>query len=119
MPYQGLSKQAFNLVGMYEKDNWSIRLAYNWRDEFLMSTRANGFQADDSSWALPLFNAPTGYLDGSIAYKINDNYTVVLEANNLADTVTKNIMKQNGPGNHYGAYHVNDVRYALSLRANF
>ena len=119
MPYQGLSKQAFNLVGMYEKDNWSIRLAYNWRDEFLMSTRANGFQADDSSWALPLFNAPTGYLDGSIAYKINDNYTVVLEANNLADTVTRNIMKQNGPGNHYGAYHVNDVRYALSLRVNF
>lgn len=119
MPYQGLSKRSYNIVAMYEKNDWSLRLAYNWRDEFLMSTRANGYQADDSSWALPLFNAPAGYLDGSVSYRINDNFSVVLEANNLADTVTKNIMKQNGPGNHYGAYHVNDVRYALSLRGNF
>ncbi|WP_416306010.1 TonB-dependent receptor [Neptunicella sp. SCSIO 80796] len=119
MPYLGLSKNAYNLVGIYEKGPISFRLAYNWRSEFLMSTRANGYKADDNSWALPVFNAPAGYLDGSIAYKINDNLTLALEANNLGDTVTKNIMKQNGPGNHYGAYHASDRRYALSLRGNF
>lgn len=121
MPFRGLSENAVNLVLMYEKGPISARLAYNWRDEFLMSTNANGFNGTENgiTYGLPLFNAPTAYLDGSLTYRINDNFSVVLEANNLNDAVTKNEMRQNGPGNHYSAYHVNDIRYALSLRGNF
>ena len=106
---------------MYEKGPFSARLAYNWRDEFLIATNANGFTGTENgiTYGLPLFNAATAYLDGSVTYRINDNYAVVLEANNLNDAVTKNEMRQNGPGNHYSAYHVNDIRYALSLRGNF
>lgn len=93
MFYQGLLKQVFNLVGMYEKDNWLICLVYNWCDEFLMFIWVNGFQVDDSLWVLLLFNVLIGYFDGLIVYKINDNYIVVLEVNNLVDMVIKNIMK--------------------------
>ena len=121
MPFRGLSENAVNLVLMYEKGPFSARLAYNWRDEFLIATNANGFTGTENgiTYGLPLFNAATAYLDGSVTYRINDNYAVVLEANNLNDAVTKNEMRQNGPGNHYSAYHVNDIRYALSLRGNF
>lgn len=121
MPFRGLSKNAVNVVLMYEKGPISARLAYNWRDEFLMSTNANGFSGteNDITYGLPLYNAATAYMDGSITYRINDNLSVVLQANNLNDAVTKNEMKQNGPGNHYSAYHVNDIRYALSLRGYY
>ena len=121
MPFRGLSENAVNFVLMYEKGPFSARLAYNWRDEFLIATNANGFTGTENgiTYGLPLFNAATAYLDGSVTYRINDNFSVVLEANNLNDAVTKNEMYQNGPGNHYSAYHVNDIRYALSLRGNF
>ena len=119
MPFKGISKNSYNLVGMYEKNDWSFRLAYNWRSEFLTSTRANGFKADDNSWALPVFNEDAGYLDGSITYRFNDVLSVSLQANNLANTVSKTEIKQNASGNYYGAYHMNDRRYSLAIRANF
>ncbi len=121
MPFRGLSENAVNVVLMYEKGPISARLAYNWRDEFLMSTNANGFAGTENgiTYGLPLFNAATAYVDGSVTYRINDNLSVVLQANNLNDAVTKNQMRQNGPGNHYSAYHVNDIRYALSLRGYY
>lgn len=135
-PYKGLSKNAYNLVGIYQKGPLTMRLAYNWRSEFLTSIGANGFngttrispegfvrssdaEGADSTWRLPIFNEAAGYLDGSISYAINDNITVSLEANNLSNTITKNTMRQNGAGDHYSAYHQNDTRYALSLRGNF
>lgn len=121
MPYRGLSEHSYNLVAIYEKNDISIRLAYNWRDEYLTSTNANGFSGteNDIYYGLPLYNAATGYLDGSIQYRLTDSISLVLEANNLGDTITKNTMVQNGPGKHYGAYHINDVRYALSVRGHF
>jgi len=32
----GLSDST-NLVAFYENDGWQVRLAYNWRDEFLLA----------------------------------------------------------------------------------
>ncbi|WP_016955999.1 TonB-dependent receptor [Catenovulum agarivorans] len=135
MPYRNISKNAYNITAMYEKGPLSIRLAYNWRGKYLTSVGANGFNGSidldengnvvpwndnaDVQWRLPVYNAATGYLDGSISYKINDNLTVALEANNLNDAVTRNIIQHNGAGNQHSAYHVNDIRYALSLRGNF
>lgn len=121
MPYEGLSQDSYNFVAMFEKGDWSARLAYNWRSEFLMSVGANGFNGTDKgiTWNLPVYNDDYGQLDGSVAYKITDNVTVSLEANNLTNSETRTIMKQNEAGDHYTSYFVNDARYALTLRANF
>ncbi|WP_347329463.1 TonB-dependent receptor [Marinimicrobium locisalis] len=134
LPYEGLSENAYNLVGMYEKDKLSIRLAWSWRDEYLMSVGANGFNGDnggvDSSagdsgdpifWKLPVYSDATGQLDGSIFYDINDSLSIGLEANNLTNEQTRTIMQQSaqGAGRHNASYFVNDTRYALTLRANF
>ncbi|MGQ8366207.1 TonB-dependent receptor [Glaciecola sp. 1036] len=134
-PYRGLSKNAYNLVGIYQKNDWTVRLAYNWRSEFLTSIGANGFNGTtpispegyvrpsgvgtDNFWRLPVLNDAAGYLDGSVSYQVNENFTVILEANNLSNTITKNIMRQNGAGDHNSAYHQNDTRFALSLRGKF
>lgn len=129
LPYEGLSEHAYNIIGMYEKGSLSIRLAWSWRDEYLMSIGPNGFNGTDGGlgasegarWKLPVYSDASGQLDGSIFYRINDNLQVGLEMNNLTNEETRTIMKQNsdGAGDHYASYFVNDTRYALTLRANF
>ena len=134
LPYEGLSEHAYNLVGMYEKDKLSIRLAWSWRDEYLMSVGANGFNGDNGGvnssagdagdaiyWKLPVYSDASGQLDGSIFYDINDNLSIGLEMNNLTNEQTRTIMqqKEGGAGRHYSSYFVNDTRYALTLRATF
>lgn len=127
LPYEGLSKNALNLVGMYEKGPWSVRLAWSWRDEYLMSIGPNGFEGTDGGinvnqdvrYRLPVWSDDTGQLDGSIFYTINDHLSVGLEVNNLTNEETRTIMRQQGAGDRYASFFVNDTRYALTLRANF
>ena len=142
MPYKGISEHAYNLIGIYQKNGFTARIAYNWRSEFLTSVGANGFNGSiplsadgyvrpngqgvlpdgstgDTNWRLPVMNADAGYLDASLSYDINENFRVSFSANNLTNTVTKNINLQNGAGDHYSAYHSSDTRYSLALSAHF
>ena len=41
-PVQGLSKNNYNAMAMYEKGPISFRLAWSWRSEYLQSTNSNG-----------------------------------------------------------------------------
>ena len=72
----GLSDTA-NLVLMYEKFGWSARLAWNWRDEYLLAANQNGNNRN------PYFVEEYDQIDFSLAYSFNDNFTVSLEAINL------------------------------------
>jgi len=73
----GLSDSA-NLVGIYEDDRFSVRAAYNWRDEFLASVA-------DNNQPNPRYVEPYGQLDLSIGYNINKNLSLSFEAINLND----------------------------------
>lgn len=121
LPYEGLSRNTYNLNLMYEKGDWSTRLAYNYRSEYLMSVGANGYNGSTNNidWKLPVYQDARGQLDGSINYRVNDNVTLSLEANNLTNEDTRTYADQNAAGDGSGGYFVNDTRYALTLRANF
>ncbi len=127
LPYEGLSKNAFNLVGMYEKGPISVRLAWSWRSKYLMAIGPNGFDGGDGgidgsqdiSYRLPIWSDDTGQLDGSISYNINENFSIGLEMNNITNEETRTIMRQRVVGSRYASHFVNDTRYALTLRANF
>lgn len=113
VPLQGQSKETFNIVGMYDKNDWSVRLAYNWRSKYLLTTR-------DVISKYPLWSDDAGYLDGSVFYNINDNVTVGLQFTNLANTQTKTIMILDGEGTEAGrSWFVNDRRAALIVKATF
>ncbi|MFL6672285.1 MAG: TonB-dependent receptor [Massilia sp.] len=73
----GLSNSA-NLVGIYEKDKWTVRAAYNWRGEFLSSTF-------DGAGPNPNYVEPYGQLDLSIGYAISPKLSVQFEAINVTD----------------------------------
>jgi len=77
----GLSNSA-NLVGIYEDEKWSVRLAYNWRGEFLNSVADNGKPN-------PQYVEPYGQTDLSIGYNVNKNLSVSLEAINLTDSTQR------------------------------
>lgn len=71
----GLSDTA-NFVGFYDKDAWQIRVAYNWRDSFLLSrTVGSGNE--------PQYVEDYSQIDVSIGYEVNDNLSLTLEGINV------------------------------------
>lgn len=113
VPLQGQSKHTANLVLMYEKNDWSARLAYNWRSKYLLTTR-------DVISKYPLWNEDAGFLDGSVFYDINDSISVGLQATNLANTQSKTVMILDDEGTQAGrSWFIQDRRVSAVLRANF
>ena len=78
-PFLGQSKTSYNLIGLYERGDWSARLAYNWRSKFLSEVDYRNTKN------LSLYVAPLKSLDGSLTYKISKQLTVTLDGNNLLD----------------------------------
>jgi len=81
LPLEGLSKSSYNFALMYEKYGWSARLAYNWRDEYLLTTSAANIQR-------PVWSEAYGQLDGSVFYSVTDHVKVGLQGVNLLNTRT-------------------------------
>lgn len=78
VPLEGLSRNSYNLVAMYEQDKLTLRLAYNWRGAFVVSTSSSGAQG------VPVIAAPMGTLDFSLAYDFSKHLSVVLDGVNIA-----------------------------------
>jgi len=121
LPADGLSRDSLNVAGFYEHGPWQIRLAYNWRSQYLLSIGPNGYNGTDNNipWKLPVFADAYGQLDGSIFYAFNEHVKLGLEMNNLNNAEQRTIMDQNASGKHVTSWYVNDSRYALTLRATF
>ena len=133
LPLQGLSKHAYNVSLLYDRGPISGRLAYSWRERYLMGVNVNGtnggngLNTDTSSagygqqniaFGLPTYADDYGQLDGSIFWKLNDNFTLGLEAQNLTDATYKELQQQ-----HVGmigrAWHVTGRRYTAQFRVTF
>ena len=121
LPYEGLSKNSYNVIAMYEKGPLSIRMAYNWRSKFLLSVGPTGYNGTDADtpWSLPIYNDDYGQLDASVFYQINESLSIGVEANNLTNSETKTIKDQIAAGDHHASYYVSDTRYAATLRLIF
>jgi len=72
----GLSDTA-NAVFMYEKYGWTVRLAWNWRDEYLIAANQNG------SFTNPYYVEDYQQWDLSVTKQLGDNWAVGFEAINL------------------------------------
>lgn len=113
VPLQGLSDTTYNLVGMYEKGDISVRVAYNWRSDYLLTTR-------DVITKLPIYSEASGQLDASISYKLTDNFKVALEGSNLLDEMTRTRMQVDEAGTKLKRnFFINDRRLSLVLKGQF
>jgi TonB-dependent receptor len=87
----GVSKTAFNLIGLYEKGSWSGRLAYNWRSKFIdtYAFATNGKAGTANYNSFDLWARATAQMDGSVSFRVNDKLTFTFEAVNILDTKFK------------------------------
>ncbi len=102
-PLLGVS-DSYNIVGFYDKDGIQVRLAYNWRDDFLSDL-------NDGQGSNPVYVEDYGQLDANISYEYNEHLTVYVEGINLTDEIfrsygrhesmVKNI-QQSGERYHFG-----------------
>ncbi|GAB3510573.1 TonB-dependent receptor [Pseudoxanthomonas daejeonensis] len=93
-PMIGLSDSA-NLVGFYDKNAWQVRVAYNWRDEFLNGIGGGGTPPN------PNWTEAYGQVDAIVSYEVMENLTLSLEGINLTDETQR-----------IHARHENMVRFA-------
>jgi TonB-dependent receptor len=81
LPLEGISKNSYNLAVLYEKYRVSARLAYNWRDRYLLTSSAANIN-------LPVWSENYGQLDASVFYSITEHIKVGVQAINLIDSRT-------------------------------
>lgn len=78
----GVSENAFNVMGFYENDAISARLAYTWRDEYLSPLRSvfgvNGLENGASE-----FFDDYGQWDANVTWDITDQISLTAEALNI------------------------------------
>ncbi len=109
----GQSEHIANVVGIYQDDRFEVRLAYNWRSEYLTSYR-------DWVTGNPIYVDAGGFLDASFRYDFNDNLQVRASVSNVLDTKEKAYMQLNDQGQTAPRFaFLNDRRVVLGLRYQF
>jgi TonB-dependent receptor len=78
----GVSTHTFNVVGLYERGPVGVRLAYNWRSQYLTDNL-------DCCIGLPVFQKAAGFLDGSVRYSIGSHIETSFDVTNILDTKTQ------------------------------
>ena len=114
LPLQGLSEHTANFAGFYEKGPLSLRLAYSYRSDFVVTVR------DVIVPFAPIIQEGGGQLDGSFFYTINDNFKIGVQGVNLTNEITRTSQVLNNDLLTAGrSWFMNDRRFTVVLRATF
>jgi TonB-dependent receptor len=106
---EGLSEHNANLVAFYEKDAIKLRLAYNYRSDFIYEA---------VSWiGGPKSTDDFGQLDFRGSYDINENFQVFVEGINITNESLNEFydLKKH----QLSGYEDFGARYAVGIRAQF
>lgn len=116
LPFEGLSKHNVNATLFYEKGPVSLRAAYNWRSQYLLTA------ADVIFPYTSIFQGASGQLDASGFLNVNKYVKIGFQGVNLTNTITKTYqayISGNASALAPRSFFVNDRRYSFILRANF
>lgn len=107
---EGLSEWSYNAIGYYETKQFGVRVAYNWRDEYLLTSGND-----------PIYHSPIGWLDASAYLKLSEVVELNAYASNILDTQVRGTY-----GNQSGAFNdfVNFIGFTgrqigFGIRAKF
>jgi outer membrane receptor protein involved in Fe transport len=73
---EGMSRWSYNVAAMYQAHRVEARLAWNWRERYLLTTSAANLNE-------PVWMDNYGQLDGEIFYEVTDYLKVGLQGTNL------------------------------------
>lgn len=139
VPLVGLSKHNVNATFLYEKDPFSLRVAYTWRSKYLQSTNASGTNptysyysapgvvlnpstggATGTQIALPTYSDAYGQLDAGIRFRVNDNFSFGIQGQNLTNSTQRVLMGGYPGGKLVGrSWFQSDRRIATSISLSF
>lgn len=109
----GLSESSYNLIGIYQDDQFEARLAYNWRSEYVSSYR-------DFITGNPITQEDIGFLDASFRWDLTDQVQLRLQGANLLDTRSVASQQVDALGQSFArASFANDRRYEIGIRYEF
>ena len=108
VPLPEVSKNSFNLSGYYEDDNFSARLAYNYRDEWMRQYNNSGNRAVNDAYS---------QLDASVVWHAMDNLDISIEAVNLTNEAL--VLRQPEFGNVVHSVDEFGTRYYLGASIKF
>ncbi|MFL6601553.1 MAG: TonB-dependent receptor [Steroidobacteraceae bacterium] len=81
LPLEGMSRWSYNANMMYERGRVSARLAWNWRERYLLTTSAANINA-------PVWSENYGQLDSEIFVTVVNNIKIGVQATNLLNART-------------------------------
>ena len=105
----GTSKNAYNVGAFYEQGKFSARLTYSWRSGFLNGTSRNS----------AAFQAPIGTLSASVAYQINDNYSITLDGKDLNNPLVRSVIHTPGAMDLPGSLYKNGRQVYFALHGKY
>ncbi|QSX33120.1 TonB-dependent receptor [Shewanella avicenniae] len=76
----GVSKSSYSAVLIYEKEDYSARLSYVWRDAFL-----NAYEAPLFANPRGVYRRPEQSLDFQFSYNVTDDLVVTFDATNITN----------------------------------
>lgn len=107
-PLVAVSKNSYNLVGLYEKGPFSARVAYNYRDEAVF----------EFSEGRPSFIGARSQLDAQVGVDITKNFALSLQAQNLMPKKSAT-SEYSVNGVALNSYALSERRFSVGLRAKF
>lgn len=121
LPFAGVSKWAFNLVGLYERPFFSARLAYNYRSDFVsfysiepLDVGANGARTR------PLIEQARGQLDFSASATPMPNVTIAFDIGNVLGNPIRRYREFNDAGDTFARQYVYLERtYSVGVRFRY
>jgi len=109
-PLPSNSKQQSNLILWYDKDGLNIRLAYNWRSEEYLGRV--GLNNNTTTFNLGNWLEPTGYLDLSVNYSLNQHVNFSLSGTNLTEQNRKSYSQYTG---QFNSIYIQETRYTAGV----
>lgn len=108
-PLVAVSKNSYNLVGLYEKGPFSARIAYNYRDEAVF----------EFSEGRPSFVGSRSQLDAQVGVDITKNIALSLQAQNLMPKKSATTEYSNFNTTALNSYALSERRFSVGVRAKF
>ena len=108
-PMVGVSRNSFNLIGLYEKDRFSARVAYNQRDEAAFSFTEGR----------PNFVDGISQLDVQLGFKITKGINLQVIASNLVPRDSASVEYATIGPVALNSYALSERRYSIGINAKF
>ena len=108
-PLVAVSKNSYNLVGLYEKGPFSARVAYNYRDEAVF----------EFSEGRPSFIGPRSQLDAQIGIDLAKGIALSLQAQNLIPDESATTEYSAAGPIALNSYALSERRFSIGVRAKF